>query len=118
MNGSAVEKVRGSNARLELLLGRTFDALAGRSSFGVEELRAFFEPLKAMEQIVRESRTLRAGQPDLDCELKSYASNLQQLQVVLERVNLMLIANLAGVQERREHLATVGMWMAAWQQTQ
>jgi hypothetical protein len=118
MNSTAVEKVRGSNAKLEFLLGRTRDALAGRTNFGVEDLRAISEPLRAMEPIVRESARLRGRQPELDGELKSYTSNLQQLQVLLERVHLMLIANLANVQEKRKHLATLGMWVAAWQQTQ
>jgi len=118
MEDSILDRVRGANMRLRELLGSTLDALAGRRNFTVEDVRAIAEPVAQMEPIVAEAKRLRTLRPELDGELKTYAGNLDELQVALQHTRVMLIARLANMEALRGHLETVGLWTAALRQTQ
>jgi hypothetical protein len=118
MGTSVVQSVRGSNTKLQMLLARVREALAGRANFGVEDLRAIAEPVAEMAPIIAESTQLRAVAPELHSELEIYTQNLGEMQTALDRVRCVLLARCASLEAQRGHLETVSLWAAAWQQTQ
>lgn len=118
MNSAVLEQVRSSNSKLQGMLRRVGDALAGRANFGVEEIREIAEPVSRMESVVAEANQLRAESPELRNELEHYAHNLGELNTALERVNCVLLARSASMEAQRGHLEAVRMWASAWQQTQ
>jgi hypothetical protein len=118
MQDSALHTVRRANSKLQTLLQRAADALAGRRDFGVEDVRAMAEPVAEMAPIVSEARHLREAVPELHGELDIYAKNLGQLQTALDRVRVVLLARCAHLEAQRGHLETLGLWAAAWRKTQ
>jgi len=118
MNRAALEQVRGSNNKLQGMLRRIGEALAGRANFGVEEIREISEPVAGMAPVVAQAKQLRAESPELGNELEQYAQNLGELNKGLERMHCVLLARCASIEAQRGHLETVRMWASAWQQTQ
>lgn len=118
MEATALERVRVANGKLRDMLRKASEALAGRASFGVKEVRAIAEPVASMEPIVSQGPELRAAAPELQNELRAYAQNLGELNTALDRVRCVLLARCASVTAHRGHLQTLGLWTAAWQQTQ
>lgn len=115
---SVLDLVRGSNDKLRGMLRLAGEALAGRGSFGVDELRAIAQRVGSMEPVVARAPELRQAVPELRGELEIYAQNLTDLNVAMDRVRCVLVARCASVEVQRGHLETVGLWAAAWQQTQ
>jgi hypothetical protein len=118
MQDSTLHRVRGANAKLQMLLRRVADALAGKRNFSVEDVRAIAEPVAEMTPIVSQAEQLRAAVPELHGELDAYGKNLGELQIALDRVRVVLLARSAHVEAQRGHLETVGLWAATWRQTQ
>lgn len=118
MEDSILERVRGANAKLAVLLLRTRDALAGRHNFSVEDVRAVADPIEQMAPIVAEAKRLRTLRPDLDSELKVYAGYLGEIETALDQTRFMLLARCANLEALRGHLKTAGLWAAALRQTQ
>lgn len=118
MASAALERVRGSNSKLQGLLQKVGDALAGRTNFGVEDVRAIEQPVAEVAPILSEAVQLRAIVPELDQELKVYGQNLGEMQAALDRIRCVLLARSASVEAQRGHLETVNLWTAAWQRTQ
>jgi hypothetical protein len=118
MNTTLLEKVRGSNSKLRGMLRRVSEALAGRANFGVEEVREIAEPVANMAPVVAQAAEHRAANPEIRNELDHYAQNLVELNAALERVRCVMLARCASMEAQRGHLATVGLWASAWQQTQ
>ena len=118
MNPSILDSIRGANVKLRTLLERTRDALGGRQSFSVEDVRAISAPVAQMQPIVEEAKDRLTVQPEVQGELQAYAGNLAELQVVLQQMRVMLLARRANVEALRGHLETVGLWTVALRQTQ
>ena len=112
MADSLVDQVRRANARLRALVSRTRNALAGRGSFTVTDIRAISEPVTAVKPIVGDAEKLRTIHPELTVELQTYKGNLEEIQTALEQMRVMLIARRAHIEAARGHLATLGMWNA------
>ncbi|HXX20291.1 MAG TPA: hypothetical protein VEJ46_12885 [Candidatus Acidoferrum sp.] len=117
MKESIQDQVRKANEKLRALISRTRDALGGRGSFDVVNVRAIAEPIRSMQLIVAEAERLRTIHPELDTELKVYAGNLSEMQVVLEQTRFMLIARRAHIEAMRGHLETLGLWSATLRMT-
>jgi len=118
MQESLLHTVRGANSKLQTLLQRVADALAGRRNFGVEDIRAMAEPVAQMAPIVSDAEHLRAAVPEMHGELDTYAKNLGEVQTALDRVRIVLLARCAHLEAQRGHLETLGLWAAAWRKTQ
>lgn len=119
MEATALERVRAANGTLRDMLGKVRQALAGGASFGVEQVRAIAAPVAAMEAIVWQGPE-RCGPaaPELQQELQAYVQNLGELGTALDGMRCVLLARCASLEAQRGHLQTVGLWAAAWQQTQ
>ena len=118
MDNAILDRTRAANAKLHALIGRTRAALAGRSNFTVEDVRAIAEPVAQMAPIVAEAKHLRTLRPDLDGELQAYAGNLGELQTALEQMRFMLLSRLASMEALRGHVESVGLWASRVRQTQ
>jgi hypothetical protein len=118
METTVFDRVRGSNVKLQGILKRVREALAGRATFGVEQVRSIAEPVADMAPIVAQAPLLRQTIPGLRDELEVYAQNLGELNVALDRVRCVLLARCASVEAQRGHLGTVALWASAWLQTQ
>lgn len=117
MENSARDCVREAVEALRELLLQAREALAGRQDFAVAEIRAISKRLGQMEPIVSRARELRANDPELDSNLKTYAEILRELQTALEQVRFMLLAKQAQLGATRGHLETVNLWATAYTQT-
>lgn len=118
MHEATLERVRGANARLRAWLVCARESLAGRRNLMLEDLRAVAQPIAEMQPVVFQADELRASAPELRGELETYAQNLGELETTLERVRFALLARCAQAEAERAHLETVGLWAAAWRQTQ
>lgn len=117
MKESILDQVRSANEKLRILTSRTRDALSGRGSFDVVNVRAIAEPVRSMQPIVTEAERLRTIHPELDAELQAYARNLREMQVVLEQTRFMLIARRAHIAAMRGRLEALGLWSATLSMT-
>jgi len=118
MEHSVLRTVREANSKLQQIIGRAADALAGRRNFDVEDVRAAAEPVAEMAPIISDAERLRGEMPELHSELGTYARNLGEMQTALDRVRIVLLARCAQVEAQRGHLETLGLWAAAWRKTQ
>lgn len=118
MDTVALARARAANGRLQGLLVRAREFLAGRRNFGPEDLRALAAPVNEMGPLVSEAAGRREGSPELAGELEVYAQNLHSLQSTLDAVRCVLLARCATIEAERAHLSTVSLWAEAWRHTQ
>jgi hypothetical protein len=113
MSDSLLQRVRSANTTLRAFLTQIREALAGRSSFDVTNVRAIAEPVSEMDKIMNEAKESREFDPALDREIRVYAGQLGEMNVELERMRFMLLARRAHIETMRGHIETLGLWSAA-----
>jgi hypothetical protein len=70
-----------------------------------------------MESILDRSAQLRQFTPEMSGQLDRYKANLGELQIVLDKVRVTLLARQASVLAGCTHLAAVAHWITAFQAT-
>jgi len=110
--------LREANGKLQMLLHRADDAMAGRGSFVSEDLRQAHGPVSDVAPVLSDAMRLRASVAEVDTELHNYSENLQAAQVALDRVRVVLLARCASMEAQRVHLEAVNLWSSAYTKTQ
>jgi hypothetical protein len=118
MTTKILETVKSANLKLREFLRDAEESLAGRRTFGVDELHAAQTPVSEVGALLTEASRLRATSSELDCELALYSRNLEATQAALDRVRVVLLARCASLEAHRAHLSAVSMWSSAFTQTQ
>jgi hypothetical protein len=118
MTAAILQTVKDANLKLRGFLHRAEEALSGRKTFGVDDLRVAQDPVSEVGRVMDDATRLRAKSPELNNELAAYSQNLEAAQVALDRVRVVLLARCASIEAQRAHLSTVSMWSSAFTQTQ
>ncbi len=90
-------RIRDINAHLAALLPATQSALAGDSTFTVDELRALSRPISEMAPILAGAKL----------------THLRNLQPTLERLRQMLLAQRSQLASNQAQLQAVSNWATA-----
>ena len=112
------DQIQQANAELADILSGVRGTLAGRGRFAATDIRTLSKTLSAMDRIVSRAAELRAVEKDLDSELKKYELNLQELQISLDQVRFMLLAQQSHVVAAQDKLERINLWTEALKQTQ
>jgi len=105
------------NAQLAALLPAAQSALAGESTFTVDELRALSRPISEMAPILA-AANLAPQDPQVTAQVQIYKTHLRNLQPTLERLRQMLLAQRSQLASNQAQLKAVSNWAAALSTTQ
>lgn len=117
MSSELFSKIEYINERVATHLASAKLALTGGGEFGVLEVRALSQLLSEMEPIMSGAGKLRAVHPEIVAPLDRYIAQLKELDLVLQRVHVMLFARRAQMQAGRVQLDAVANWTNAFNQT-
>ncbi len=117
MSDDLRNKVECITARVGGLVNETRGALRGESNFGMEEILRIREPLDQMSEIMRQTAAVRTIMPEISGQLEEYKSQLGELQGILDKVRVMLLARQASLMAGRAQLDAASQWMTAYQGT-
>ena len=104
------------NAHLAALLPATQSALAGESTFSVDELRALSGPISEMAPILTAAKLTQ--DPQVTAQIQTYKAHLRNLQPTLERLRQMLLAQRSQLATNQAQLKAASNWAAALSSTQ
>jgi len=104
------------NAQLAALLPATQSALAGESTFSVDELRALSSPISEMAPILTAAKLTQ--DPQVTAQIQTYKAHLRNLQPTLERLRQMLLAQRSQLASNQAHLKAASDWAVALSTTQ
>ena len=111
------KKIREINGQLATLVPATQSALAGESTFTVDELRALSRPISEMAPILAAAK-LTPQDAQVTAQLQTYKAHLRNLQPTLERLRQMLLAQRSQLSSNQAQLKAVSNWAAALSTTQ
>jgi hypothetical protein len=110
-------KVENINTQLAAMLADAKRALAGEREFGVAQVRSLSAPIATMAPIMERSDELRKLHPEITGPLDLYKSQLRDLQITLEQVNMMLLVRRSQLDIGRAQMKAVKQWANALGQT-
>ncbi len=111
------KQIAASNAQVTALVSLARRALQGQAEFGPEQLHILKSALDRMDPLMLQSAQLRREQPELRPELDAYKALLAELEPLLERIRVMLLARRAQTVLDRGQLEAVARWSDALRQT-
>ena len=118
MSSAALDKkIREINTQLAALLRVAQSALAGDSTFTVDELRALSHPISQMAPILAAAK-LTTPDSQVTAQLQTYKAHLRNLQPTLERLRQMLLAQRSQLSNNQAQLKAVSNWATALSTTQ
>src|SRR5712672_4181897 len=109
-------RIRDINSHLAALLPATQSALAGDSTFTVDELRALSRPISEMAPILAAAKLTQ--DPQVTAQIQTYKAHLRNLQPTLERLRQMLLAQRSQLASNQAQLKAASNWATALSSTQ
>ena len=110
-------QITAASAEVAALSSLARRALEGQAEFGPEQLRTLKSVLDRMDPLMLQSAQLRREQPELRPDLDAYKALLTELEPLLERIRVMLLARRAQMVLDRGQLEAVARWSDALRQT-
>jgi hypothetical protein len=108
---STREIVEHSNVVLAALLRDARRSLRGESAFSAEQLLRLEEPMAAMAAVMAQSAEIHVAEPNLAEPLELYASQLLELQSVLERIHILLVVQRRAMEAGSVQLSVAADWL-------